>query len=93
MAALDEADRRIEGNPSAGLTAPRPYPRLAQPGVLWVKAGRYWVYYTTTSPPVIVGVFYETANIPGACNRDLAAAINLEPSFPLLSYLRPLRRR
>jgi hypothetical protein len=30
-----------------------------------VKAGRYWVAYNTTQPPVIVAVFYETANIPG----------------------------
>ena len=65
VAALDEAERRIEGNPSAGLAAPHPYPRLARPGVVWIKVGRYWVSYTTTSPPVIVGVFYENANIPG----------------------------
>jgi hypothetical protein len=64
-AALDEAERRIESNPAAGLAAPRPYPQLARPGVAWIKAGRYWVSYTTTPPPVIVGVFYETANIPG----------------------------
>jgi hypothetical protein len=33
--------------------------------VAWIKAGRYWVSCTTASPPVIVGVFFETANIPG----------------------------
>jgi hypothetical protein len=31
---------------------------------LWVNAGRYWISYSTTQPPVIVGVFYETADIP-----------------------------
>jgi hypothetical protein len=29
-----------------------------------IKAGRYWIAYEPTTP-VIVGVFYETANIPG----------------------------
>jgi plasmid stabilization system protein ParE len=41
--ALDEAGRRIESNPAAGLPAPRPYPQLARPGVAWIKAGRYWI--------------------------------------------------
>ena len=27
--------------------------------------GRYWIAYSTTAPPVIVGVFYDTADIPG----------------------------
>jgi hypothetical protein len=51
--------------PAAGLPAPQPYPQLARPGVAWIKAGRYWIAYTTAAAPVIVGVFYETANIPG----------------------------
>jgi hypothetical protein len=29
-----------------------------------VLAGRYWVAYSMTKPPVIVAVFYDTANIP-----------------------------
>lgn len=64
-AALLEAERRIERNPAAGLPAPRPYPDLARPGRRWVKAGPYWIAYRTTDPPVILAVFYETANIPG----------------------------
>jgi plasmid stabilization system protein ParE len=64
-AALDEAERKIESNPAAGLSAPRPYPHLARRGRAWVKAGRYWVAYTATQPPVITAVFYDTANIPG----------------------------
>ena len=62
--ALAEAERRIENNPAAGLRAPRPYPQLARPGVAWIKAGRYWIAYDLSSPPVIVAVFFETANIP-----------------------------
>ena len=64
-AALDEAERQIESNPAAGLAAPRPYPELARSGRAWIKAGRYWVAYSTTAPPVILGVFYDSANIPG----------------------------
>jgi hypothetical protein len=41
IAALDDAERRIESNASAGLVAPHPYPWLARPGVAWIKAGRY----------------------------------------------------
>lgn len=63
-AALEEAERRIEANPGAGLAAPRPYPDLARPGRRWIKAGRYWIAYSPGLPPVIVGVFYETADIP-----------------------------
>jgi len=65
LAALDEAEQKIGSNPTAGLASPRPYPRLAQPGRAWVKAGRYWVAYNTAQPPMIVAVFYEAAAIPG----------------------------
>ena len=64
LAALDAAERKIESSPAAGLAAPRPYPRLARRGRAWIKAGRYWVAYSTTQPPVILAVFYETADIP-----------------------------
>lgn len=62
--ALADAERRIERNPTAGLTAPRPYPQLARYGLAWIKSGRYWIAYNTSQPPVIAGVFFETANIP-----------------------------
>jgi plasmid stabilization system protein ParE len=62
--ALDEAARKIERNPAAGLVTPRPYPGIARPGRAWIKAGRYWVAFSTTRPPVIVGVFHDTADIP-----------------------------
>ena len=64
-AALEEAERRIERNPGEGLPAPRPYPTLARPGRAWIKARRYWIAYSTTAPPVIMGVFYDMADIPG----------------------------
>lgn len=41
-----------------------PYPRLASDGRRWIKVGAYWIAYSTTEPPVILGVFYETADIP-----------------------------
>ena len=63
--ALREAEQRIERNPLGGLPAPRPYPDLTRPGRRWVKAGPYWIAYSTTDPAVILAVFYETANIPG----------------------------
>ena len=64
-AALHEAERKIAADPSAGLPAPRPYPRLTRCGRAWVKAGHYWIAYATTSPPVIAAVFYDAADIPG----------------------------
>jgi len=64
IAALEAASRKIEKSPNAVLGAPRPYPHLARPDRLWIKAGRYWIAYEPAIP-VIVGVFYETANIPG----------------------------
>jgi plasmid stabilization system protein ParE len=62
--ALEEAWRKIIANPAIGLSAPRPYPNLARPGRRWIKAGRYWIVYRAEGSPSIVGVFYETANIP-----------------------------
>ena len=48
-----------------GLPAPRPTPELARPGQAWLKAGRYWIAYGTGTPPVILAVSFETADIPG----------------------------
>jgi hypothetical protein len=63
--ALTQAERAIVADPFAGLIAPRPYPALARPGQAWIKARRYWVGYEIKTPPVIVAVFYEMADIPG----------------------------
>jgi plasmid stabilization system protein ParE len=63
-AALRSAEQRISADPDGGLPAPRPYPGLAAPGRAWVKSGRYWLAYSPTIPPVILGVFYDSANIP-----------------------------
>jgi plasmid stabilization system protein ParE len=64
VTALDTAWEKITTKPEAGLPAPRPYPRLARAGRAWVKAGRYWICYSAAPPPVIVAVFFETADIP-----------------------------
>jgi hypothetical protein len=64
IAAIEEASRKIEQNPSTGLAAPRPYPKLVRPDRAWIKAGRYSMTYSATTPPVIVGIVFETANIP-----------------------------
>ena len=64
MSALESGWRKMRANPSVGLSAPRPYPQLARPGHRWIKAGRYWIAYSNPGSAAIVGVFYETANIP-----------------------------
>lgn len=60
--ALRQAARQI--NAGKGLPAPRPYPELARPGRAWIHAGRYWIHYATTTPVVILAVFYDEADIP-----------------------------
>lgn len=55
---------RIEQSPLAGLAAPRPYPATARSGERWIKEGRYWFGYTLTTPPIVIAVFFETADIP-----------------------------
>jgi plasmid stabilization system protein ParE len=65
LTALRRAEKMIECDPYAGLSAPRPYPQLVQPGLGWVKPGRYWIAYTATMPPIITGGFFEASNIPG----------------------------
>ena len=63
--ALEEAELRISTDPGASRSAPGPYPLLARPDRGWVKAGRYWITHTLDDPAVIVGVFFEAADIPG----------------------------
>jgi hypothetical protein len=62
--ALAEASDKIEGEPGTGMAAPRPYPSLVKPGRLWLHVHRYWIAYSTTNPPVILAILYDTANIP-----------------------------
>jgi plasmid stabilization system protein ParE len=63
-AALVAAGDKIERHPDAGLPAPAPYRHLARPGRFWLKMSRYWFTYTTKPQLAIVGIFYESANIP-----------------------------
>ena len=65
VAALIEAEAAIESGTPIGRPAPRPYPHLARPGRLWLKAGRYWIAYSSDRPSMILAVFYDQANIPG----------------------------
>jgi plasmid stabilization system protein ParE len=62
--ALERAKLRIAQAPEAVLDAPRPYPTLKRYGRRWIIEGRYWISYSLTTPPVISGVFYATADIP-----------------------------
>ena len=62
--ALVEAETRIERNPDAGLPAPRPYPELATPGERWIIITPYWVAYRLSTPPLILAVFHDSADIP-----------------------------
>lgn len=62
--ALERASARISADPDAGLPSPRPYPALAKPGRRWIVEGSYWIAYSLTTPPVILGVFYAMADIP-----------------------------
>ncbi len=64
LAAIEQARNHIARAPEAGLTAPRPYRDLAVLGLRWIEAGRYWVAYSNTSPPIINNVFYDAADIP-----------------------------
>lgn len=63
--ALEKPGDRILRSPDAGLAAPRPYPGAHRLGFRWIKEGRYWIAYTTEPKLMMVGVFYETADIPG----------------------------
>lgn len=64
LVALQAAERHIDGGAEPGLPAPRPYPWLARPDQAWIKSGRYWVVYRTREPRVILGVFWDAADIP-----------------------------
>ena len=64
VAAIESAWQRIATNPAAGLPAPRPYPNVARPGRAWVRAGRYWIAYSTRPSLAIVAVVYDAADIP-----------------------------
>jgi len=68
--ALERAKQRIAQNPESGLAAPRPYPTLSRHGRRWIIEGRYWISCSLTTPPVISGVFFATADIS---EPDLAA--------------------
>lgn len=63
--ALERASITITREPAKGIEAPRPYPGASRIGILWLKEGRYWIAYRPDAPKVILGVFYDMADIPG----------------------------
>jgi len=64
LAAIDEAICVIGNEPQAGLPFPRPYPHLGRKECFWIKSGRYWFAYRIAGEPVVIGVFYDQADIP-----------------------------
>jgi plasmid stabilization system protein ParE len=64
MLVLEQASIRILGSPHSGALAPGPYPVLAKYGLRWIKVGPYWIAYEVATRATIIGVFYETADIP-----------------------------
>jgi plasmid stabilization system protein ParE len=62
-AAVAQAKARISADPNGGATAPRPYPNMKIPNVLWIFEHRYWIAYRPTSM-TITGVFYDKSAIP-----------------------------
>lgn len=51
--------------PQRGYPPRDPTHSLPGRGRVWIKSGRYWIAYQTDPVPVIVAVYFETANIPG----------------------------
>ena len=58
QAALDIAAGKV-------VPTPVPYPDLVQTDRAWTHVGRHWFRHTTATPTLIIGVFYDEANIPG----------------------------
>jgi plasmid stabilization system protein ParE len=64
LRAVESAKLRIGRAPSDGYPALRPYPELKVLELRWILERHYWISYTPTDPPVIAGIFHETADIP-----------------------------
>jgi hypothetical protein len=62
-AALARAEVAIASGPPHPRAFPSTYQALARPGRAWIKEAIYWIAYEQTVPPVIVGVFWERADI------------------------------
>lgn len=62
--AIREASRQIEADPYGGAPHPKPYPRIADWGYLWIKVHRYWFGWSMRRGyPVITNVLFVTANM------------------------------
>lgn len=64
---LDAALARAEAGIASGRARARAFPPtyrdLARPGRAWLREGIYWIAYQQTVPPVIIGVFWDRAEI------------------------------
>ncbi len=64
--AIAIAVTRIEEQAGPFWSAPRPYPELVTYGWRWLNQARYWIAFTPIPGGYsIMGVFFETVNIPG----------------------------
>ena|SRR5579859_930751 len=69
--AVREAKRQIEADPECGTPYPKPYPRMADWGYLWIKVHHYWFGWSMRRGfPVITNIFYVTADMPGRTEPD-----------------------
>lgn len=64
LGAVEAAKAQIADNPFGGKPYPRPYRELESFGFYWLKARSYWIAYDLVPEKSIVGVFYETSDIP-----------------------------
>ena len=61
-AALISAEAAIKNRSPHVRSFPAVYRNLSRPGRAWIKEGIYWIAYNQTDPPVIVAVFWESAD-------------------------------
>ncbi len=63
QAALATVEATLEAGIPRARVFPATYPRLARPGRAWIKEAIYWIADNQTDPPVIVAVFWESADL------------------------------
>ncbi len=64
ISAISAAQIFIIQTPERGVAAPRAYPKLKRLELSWVLKQNYWFSYRISSPPIIVGVYYASSDIP-----------------------------
>jgi plasmid stabilization system protein ParE len=61
---VDTAKVEIALHPGGGKPSPAPYPALSRFGFRWIQIHVYWFAYEPSNPPIIAGIFHNTADIP-----------------------------